>query len=68
MLTILKLQCFYLLSKDVIIPTWAFLLIQAKINTLLVLFFLEKRTLNLILFEKSFQKIDTSKYINKRVL
>ena len=55
-------------SKDVIIPTWAFLLIQAKINTVAsFVFFGNERTLNLILFEKSFQKMDTSKYINKRV-
>jgi len=55
-------------SKDVIIPTWAFLLIQAKINTVAsFVFFGNEKTLNLILFERSFQKMDTSKYINKRV-
>ena len=55
-------------SKDVIIPTWAFLLIQAKINTVAsFVFFGNEQSLNLILFEKSIQEIDTSKYINKRV-
>jgi len=55
-------------SKDVIIPTWAFLLIQAKINTVAsFVFFGNEQSLNLILFERSIQEIDTSKYINKRV-
>ena len=55
-------------SKDVIIPTWAFLLIQAKINTVAsFVFFGSEQSLNLMLFEKSIQEIDTSKYINKRV-
>ncbi len=55
-------------SKDVIIPTWAFLLIQAKINKVAsFVFFGNEQSLNLILFDRSIQKIDTSKYTDKRV-
>ena len=55
-------------SKDVIIPTWAFLLIQAKLNRVAnFVFFGSERNLNLILFERSIQNINTSLYKNKRV-
>ena len=45
-------------SKDVIIPVWAFLLLQTKLNTVAnYVFFGNKEGLNLILFEKNLNKM-----------
>ena len=56
-------------SKDVIIPVWAFLLLQTKINNVAnYVFFGNKEGLNLILFEKNLNKtLSISSLKKKRV-
>ena len=56
-------------SKDVIIPVWAFLLLQVKLNPIAnCVFFGTKADLNLILFKKSIDKnLDLLSLKDKRV-
>ena len=55
-------------SKDIIIPPWAYLLIQTHLNLIAKqVFFCNLATMNLLLFQQSLQKLDVKKYKNKRV-
>lgn len=55
-------------SSDAIIPTWAYMLIQAKIQPLARdVFFGNSAEFELYLFQKKIQSIDFSEYKNKRV-
>jgi len=56
-------------SKDVIIPVWAFLLLQVKLNSVAnYVFFGTKAELNLILFKKSIDNdLDLLSFKGKRV-
>jgi|TARA_B100001758_G_C18251140_1_gene525909 hypothetical protein len=56
-------------SKDVIIPVWAFLLLQVKLNPIAnYVFFGTKAELNLILFKKSIENnLDLLSFKGKRV-
>lgn len=56
-------------SVDVIIPVWAFLLLQVKLNKLAeFVFFGTKNEMNLALFQQSVEsKLNTSEFKNKRV-
>jgi len=64
-----KNSCVYIhCSKDVIIPTWAFLLLQTKLTPFTkYIFFGSKKDLILILFKRSINNLDFSFYKNKRV-
>ena len=55
-------------SKDVILPPWSYLLIQAKLhNVAKQVFFCNSESLNLLLFQQSLNNLDIKKYTNKRV-
>ena len=55
-------------SKDVIIPPWAFLLIQLNLrNIAKQVFFCSVDSMNLLLFEQAFSELDLTKFKNKRV-
>ena len=55
-------------SKNVIIPTWAFLLLQIKLSPFAkYVFFGNRRELSLILFKKNLEKTNLNIYKNKRV-
>ncbi len=56
-------------SKDVIIPVWAFLLLQTKLKSIAkYVFFGHEKELNLILFEKCINdKLNIALYKGKRV-
>ena len=55
-------------SKDIIVPPWAYLLIQTNLNRIAKqVFFCNLATMNLLLFQQSLQKLDIEKYTNKRV-
>jgi len=55
-------------STNAIIPPWAYLLIQVKLlNIAKEIFFCNKKTMKIILFERNLKAIDMSYYKNKRV-
>jgi len=55
-------------SKDVIIPPWAYLLIQAQLHGVAKqVFFSDIETMNVLLFEKGLSDLNVEKYANKRV-
>ena len=55
-------------SKDVIIPPWSYLLMQTKLITIArEVFFSDIHTMNLLLFQKKLNKLNLTKYKNKRV-
>jgi len=55
-------------SKDVIIAPWMYLLIQTKLcNIAKQVFFGEIETMNILLFKQALEKLDLTKYKNKRV-
>ena len=55
-------------SKDVIIAPWMYLLIQTKLcNIAKQVFFGEIETMDILLFKQALEKLDLTKYKNKRV-
>ena len=56
-------------SKDVIIPVWAFLLLQAKLKSIAkYVFFGNEKELNLVLYKNCLEEnLPTSSFKNKRV-
>lgn len=55
-------------SKDVIIPPWAYLLIQTKLNGVAKqVFFSDIQTMNLLLLQQKLNTLNVKKYENKRV-
>lgn len=55
-------------STNAIIPTWAYLLLQAKIhNVAKDVFFGDHSSFELYLFQKKVNRLDLNKYKNKRV-
>ena len=55
-------------SKNAIIPPWAYLLIQVKLrNIAKEVFFCDKKTMKIILFERNLKAMDMSCYKDKRV-
>lgn len=55
-------------SKDIIVPPWAYLLIQAKLHKIAKqVFFCDLDTMNILLFKQGLEKLDLSEYENKRV-
>ena len=55
-------------SRNAIIPPWAYLLIQAKLrNFAKEVFFCEKQTMMIILFERELNMISKTEYKDKRV-
>lgn len=55
-------------SKDVIIPPWAYLLVQTKLRGVAKqVFFSDIHTMNLLLFQQSLNTLNIKKYENKRV-
>jgi len=55
-------------SEDVVIPVWAFLLLQTKLNPVAkYVFFGEEKELNLILFTNLIDKLKPSTYKGRRV-
>ena len=55
-------------STRAIIPPWVYLLIQVKLrNIAKEIFFCDKKTMKIILFERNLKTIDMSYYKNKRV-
>ena len=55
-------------SKDVIIPPWAYLLVQTKLlNVASQVFFSDIHTMNLLLFQQQLNTLDIKNYKNKRV-
>ena len=55
-------------SKDVIIPPWAYLLIQTKLHGIAKqVFFSDLETMDVLLFEKSLSNVRFDQYANKRV-
>jgi len=55
-------------SKDVIVPPWAYLLIQVNLrNIAKEVFFCNLQTMDMLLFQKALIKLDMNNYKNKRV-
>ena len=55
-------------SKDVIVPPWAYLLIQMKLrNIAKQVFFCDLNTMNLLLFKTALNGLEVEKYKDKRV-
>jgi len=55
-------------SKNVIIPIWAYLLIQTKLHTIArQVFFSDIHTMNLLLFQQKLNTLNVDQYKNKRV-
>ena len=55
-------------SKDIIIPPWAYLLIQTRLHGIAKqVFFSDLETMNILLFEKSLSSLRFDQYANKRV-
>ena len=55
-------------SKDVVVPPWAYLLIQTKLNGFArQVFFSDIDTMNLLLFQQELNKLDARNFKNKRV-
>jgi len=55
-------------SKDVVIPPWAYLLIQTKLHGVAKqVFFSDIRAMNLLLFQQQLKTLNLKHYENKRV-
>ena len=55
-------------SKDIIVPPWAYLLIQIKLAKVArEVFFTDLEAMNILLFERGLKNLDIQKYKNKRV-
>tara|TARA_B100001250_G_scaffold326922_1_gene291028 strand:- start:5568 stop:6074 length:507 start_codon:yes stop_codon:yes gene_type:complete len=55
-------------SKDVIIPPWAYLLVQTKLRGIArQVFFSDIHTMNLLLFQQKLNTLNIKQYENKRV-
>ncbi len=55
-------------SKNIIVPHWAYLLVQANLrNFAKQVFFCEPNVMHDLLFQKSLLKLDLKKYENRRV-
>ena len=55
-------------SKNAIIPTWAYLLIQTKLHAIArQIFFSDIHTMNLLLFQQKVNTLSVEQYKNKRV-
>ena len=55
-------------SKDVIIPPWAYLLVQTKLRDVArQVFFSDIHTMNLLLFQQTLNGLNIKQYENKRV-
>tara|TARA_B100000700_G_scaffold282304_1_gene333733 strand:- start:136 stop:639 length:504 start_codon:yes stop_codon:yes gene_type:complete len=55
-------------SKDIIVPPWAYLLIQTKLHNIAKqVFFSDLDTMNTLLFRQGLENMDISIYKNKRV-
>jgi len=55
-------------SKDVVVPPWAYLLIQTKLHNIAnQVFFADLETMNTLLFKQGLDNLDLSKYTNQRV-
>ena len=55
-------------SKDVIIPPWAYLLVQTKLRDVArQVFFSDIHTMNLLLFQQKLNALNIKQYENKRV-
>ena len=55
-------------SKDIIVPPWAYLLIQIKLAKIAQeVFFTNLEAMNILLFERGLKNLDIQKYKNKRV-